>query len=71
MRVKPNDAAFHSSYLFCSIPSDPVRRQQARPEMGGIHHYPAPSGGEEMGWIERRPDAHDRRMMRVFLTKPG
>ena len=28
-------------------------------------------GLEEIGWIERRPDANDRRMMRVFLTKTG
>jgi DNA-binding MarR family transcriptional regulator len=26
---------------------------------------------ESMGWIERRPDEHDKRMMRVYLTETG
>jgi DNA-binding MarR family transcriptional regulator len=28
-------------------------------------------GMESMGWIERRPDEHDKRMMRVYLTETG
>ena len=28
-------------------------------------------GMEDLGWIERRPDKRDRRMMRVFLTPAG
>ena len=28
-------------------------------------------GMEDMGWIERRPDEQDKRMMRVFLTEAG
>ena len=28
-------------------------------------------GMEDMGWIERRPDTTDKRMMRVFLTSTG
>ena len=28
-------------------------------------------GMEDMGWIERRPDEQDKRMMHVFLTEAG
>jgi DNA-binding MarR family transcriptional regulator len=28
-------------------------------------------GMESMGWIQRRPDEHDKRMMRVYLTETG
>lgn len=29
------------------------------------------SGLEKLGWIDRRPDAQDKRMVRVFLTDSG